>query len=103
MQRELNAILRQDYRAEAVAITVTEVRVAPDLRDARIFVAVVGDEPTGTAKLRWLKGRARAIRAELARRIVLKYLPRMEYVLDTSGVASTRVLGILDELERRKT
>lgn len=98
MQREISSILRQRYQAEAVAVTVTEVRVAPDLRDARVFVSIVGDAGTVTEKLRWLRRQAPAIREELSRRIVLKYLPKMQYVLDETSAVSTRVLQILDEI-----
>ena len=42
VQREISDILRQRHQAEAVAITVTEVRVSPDLRDGRVFVAILG-------------------------------------------------------------
>ncbi len=98
MQREISAILRQRYQAEAVAVTITEVRVAPDLRDARVFFSVIGDAATSTEKTRWLRREAPAIREELSRRIVLKYLPKMEYVLDESSVVSNRVLHILDEI-----
>ena len=98
MQREISAILRQRYQAEAVAVTITEVRVAPDLRDARVFVSIVGDADFATEKLRWLRRQAPGIREELSRRIVLKYLPKMQYVLDASSAVSTRVLQILDEI-----
>lgn len=101
VQRELSDILRRHYQSEAVAITITEVRIAPDLRDARVFVSVVGDETTAEQKLRWLRGRAREIRTELGRRIVLKYMPRMEYVLDHSAEQGTRILRVLDEIERQ--
>ena len=33
VQRELSAILHQHYQSETVAVTITEVRVSPDLRD----------------------------------------------------------------------
>ena len=36
IQRELGDILRRRYQSEAVAVTITEVRVAPDLRDGRV-------------------------------------------------------------------
>jgi ribosome-binding factor A len=98
IQRELSAILRQDYQAEAVTVTVAEVRVAPDLRDARVFVSVVGDEAEQTAKLRWLRSRSRAIRQELGRRIVLKFTPRFEYLLDHSAERGTHLLKLIDEV-----
>ena len=99
VQRELSDILRRYYQSEAVALTITEVRVAPDLREARVFVAFLGDEAAAAAKMGWLRRQAPAIREELGRRIVLKFLPRFEYVLDTSSPRNARILQLLDEIE----
>lgn len=101
IQRELSDILRKRYQSEAVAVTLTEVRVAPDLRDARVFVSIVGDQEFQEKKLRWLRANARAIREELGRRIVLKYLPRFEFVADHSVAQGTRILQVLDEIDRQ--
>ena len=100
VQREISDILRRHYQAESVAITVTEVRVSPDLRDGRVFVSVVGDEAVAEEKLKWLRARARDIREEVGRRIVLKYLPRFEYILDRSAIRGARILEVLEEIER---
>jgi len=102
VRREISDILRRKYQSEAVALTITEVRVAPDLRDARVFVAVVGDETLAEEKLSWLKSQASGIREEIGRRIVLKYLPHFEYLLDKSFVRASRVLSILDEIEHKE-
>lgn len=99
VQREISDILRKRYQSEAVAITITEVRVSPDLRDARVFVSVVGSEEVAEEKLRWLRSRAVEIREEVARRIVLKYLPKFEYVRDKTAVRGARILQVLDEIE----
>jgi ribosome-binding factor A len=99
VQREISDILRKHYQSEAVTMTITEVRVAPDLREARVFVSVIGDEDFAEAKLAWLRGIAGAIRAEVGRRIILKYLPRFEYVLDRSAARGARILQVLDEIE----
>ena len=101
IQRELSDILRKRYQAESVAITLTEVRVSPDLRDGRVFVSVVGSDEEAAAKLRWLRSRAKELRAELSRRIVLKYLPRFEYVPDHSSATGARILQLLDEIARQ--
>jgi ribosome-binding factor A len=102
VQREISDILRKRYQSEAVAITISEVRVSPDLRDARVFVSVVGDEDTADQKLRWLKAKAREIREEVGRRIVLKYLPKFEYILDQSAIRGARILQVIDEIEHRQ-
>lgn len=98
VQREISDILRRRYQSESVAITITEIRVSPDLRDARVFVSVVGDAETAETKLRWLRSKAGEIRAEVGRRIVLKYLPKFEYHLDKNVARGARVLQVLDEI-----
>jgi ribosome-binding factor A len=98
VQRELSAILRQRYQSETVAVTITEVRVSPDLRDARVFVSVIGDEETATQKLRWIRSKATEIRQEIGRRIILKFLPKFEYRLDESTERSTRMQRLIDEM-----
>lgn len=98
VQREVSDILRRRHADEAVAMTITEVRVAPDLREGRVFVAIVGEPDTVTERLRWLRRLAPEIRRELGRRIVLKYLPRFTYVLDETSAHAARVLQALDEI-----
>ena len=49
-------------------------------------------------KPRWLRRQAPAIREELGRRIVLKFLPKLEYRLDEKTPKANRILGLLDEL-----
>jgi ribosome-binding factor A len=99
VQREISDILRKRYQSESVAITIAEVRVSPDLRDARVFVAVIGSEEIAEEKLRWLRSKAVEIREEVSRRIVLKYLPKFEYVLDHSAIRGARILQMLDAIE----
>jgi len=100
LQRELSDILRKKYQAESVAMTITEVRVAPDLRDAIVFVSIVGDETYVEERLRWLRKQAFDIREEISRRIVLKFLPKFDYRLDLSVDRGVRLLSILDEIDR---
>jgi len=100
LQRELSDILRKKYQAESVAMTITEVRVAPDLRDAIVFVSIVGDEIYAEERLRWLRKQAFDIREEISRRIVLKFLPKFDYRLDLSVDRGVRLLSILDEIDR---
>ena len=98
IQRDLNAILHRRYQSETVAITITEVRVAPDLRDARLFVSVIGNDAVVKEKLRWLNDHLHDIRLELGRRITLKFMPRFTVALDKSTGRGNRILQVLDEI-----
>jgi ribosome-binding factor A len=99
VQREISDILRQRHAAEAVSITISEVRVAPDLRDGRVFVAILGDAEAVADRFRWIQRLAPEIRGELANRIVLKFLPHLTYVLDKSSDRVARLLRALDQVE----
>lgn len=98
LQRELSAILRTIYKDDAVAITLTGVQVSPDLHEARVFVAVTGDEEETEKCLRWLKHNSKDFRFELGRRIVLKNMPHFTYVMDVSTDRGNRILSVLDDI-----
>ena len=100
IHRELNDILRKHYQTEAVSITVTEVRIATDLRDGKVFVAIIGDDDALIRQLAWLRRQARDIREELARRITLKFLPKLVYAIDETTPRSAKVLQMLDDMVR---
>lgn len=100
IQREVSDILRRHHTAEAVAITIAEVRISPDLRDGRVFVSIVGDAEQAAERFRWLQSMAPEVRSELARRVTLKFLPRLTYVLDTSTEKVASLLRTLDAVER---
>ena len=98
IHRELNDILRRHYQTEAVAITVTEVRISTDLRDGKVFVAIIGDDELIIRRMAWLRRQARDIREELARRITLKFLPKLTYSIDETTPRSAKVLQMLDDM-----
>ncbi len=98
IQRELNDILRRHYQTESISITVTEVRISTDLRDGKVFVAIIGDEEFVLRRMAWLRRQAREIRAELARRIMLKFLPNLSYSIDETTPRSAKVLQMLDDM-----
>ena len=62
---------------------------------------MVGTAEESERQLNWLRARSRELREELGRRIVLKYMPRLEYVADHSAEQGTRVLRVLDEIDRQ--
>ena len=102
IQRELSDILRKYYQTEATPITISAVETAPDLRDCRVFVAVMGDSSLAEQKLRWLRNKEKDIRFELGRRIVLKYMPKFTFSLDTATERGNRILNILDDIDAKE-
>jgi ribosome-binding factor A len=98
VQREISAYLHTRHQEAAVRITITAVVVSPDLRDGRVFYSVVGTPEEAEACGRWLLDKTGEIRHMIGQRIVLKQVPKFEFVRDTSAEHGVRMNQLLDEL-----
>ncbi len=91
--------LRKKHQSEAVTLTITSVDVATDLRTGKVYVGVIGDDAHCVDRLRWLRKHGEEIRREMGRRVILKWNPRWEFILDDSGERGARILRALNEIE----
>lgn len=82
------------------SVTVTDVRIADNLRDARVFVLVEGDESEKTSALSALKHAAPYIRKQVAISMNLRHAPVIHFVRDTVEERAQRVDSLLEEIER---
>lgn len=82
-------------------ITISEVRMSPDLRLATIYVMPLGGSDV-TSVLRALDANKRYIRGELARTVNLKFAPDIRFREDQSFEAATRIDRLLDSEKVRQ-
>jgi ribosome-binding factor A len=97
MQQEITAMLAgelKDPRLEAVSV-VTEVRVSPDLKHARVYVNFAGDEAEQAAALKGLTAAAGFIRHELSERLLMRRVPELFFVLDRTEEYGRRIDDLL--------
>ncbi len=78
------------------AVTVTDVRVAEDLRDASVYVTVEGDEEEHNRALRALEHAAPYVRKQLGFALNLRHTPALHFVRDTVEENATRVDALLE-------
>jgi len=99
IRHEISAMLAGELKDPRVAslATVTEVRVTPDLKHARVFVSVLGDKAEQAAMIEGLTSAAGFIRHELSERLQMRRAPEVSFVLDHSEAYGNRI----DELLRR--
>src|SRR6266513_2784762 len=83
-------------------ITVTEVRVADDLRDASVYVTVAGDEREHLLALRALRHAAPYVRRQLGFALDLRHTPALHFVRDTVEEEAERVDVILEKIGHGK-
>ena len=78
-------------------VTVTSVRVTPDLRQMRAHVSVLGTDEEKKSSLEGLASAKPFLRSELGRQVRLKYLPELIFELDNTTEEAAR----LEEVFRR--
>jgi ribosome-binding factor A len=79
-------------------VTVTEVRVADDLRDASVYVTVQGDESEHQRALKALEHAAPYVRRQLGFSLNLRHTPVLHFVRDTVEEKAERVNALLEEM-----
>jgi ribosome-binding factor A len=89
----------KDPRIEAL-VTVTEVRVTPDLKHARVFVSVMGSEAEQKGTIQGLQAASGYIRHELTERIQLRRAPEIHFVLDHSEEYGQRIEDLLRQTKK---
>jgi ribosome-binding factor A len=88
----------EDPRLEAV--TVTDVRVSDNLRDARVFVTVSGNEDEARAAMTALRHAATYVRKQLILALDLAHAPELHFVRDKMEERGARVDQLLNEIGR---
>src|SRR2546430_16088257 len=79
-------------------VTVTGVETSPDLRQARVFVSVLGPERKRTRTIEGLQAAHSVLQARVARELRLKRTPQLTFEYDPSVERGARMTKLIDEL-----
>lgn len=104
IRTEASDIIRLNLKDPRIGfISITDVVVSGDLRHAKIFVSVLGDQE---AKQRTMAGLDRAkghVRSRLSARLAMRFVPEIYFRLDESIERGARVASLLREVEQEGT
>jgi ribosome-binding factor A len=75
--------------------TVTAVRMTPDLRYARVWVSVLGEDEERSETMDAIRHAAPHLRTVLGHEVRLRYLPQLEFLEDESAIQGARIDEIL--------
>lgn len=100
IRKEVSDIIRYEVKDPRIAelSSIVKVEVTGDLRYAKIYVSVLGDESARNNTLEGLKKAAGFIRRELGRRLDIRYIPELNFVADLSIEYSVEISKKLNEL-----
>jgi ribosome-binding factor A len=102
LREEISQIVGYELEDPRVtAVTVTEVRVSDNLRAARVYFTVAGDEDEHRLALKALRHAAPFVRKRIGLSLNLPRIPEIYFVWDKVEEQGERVDQLLDQIERQ--
>ena len=100
VKRELSTVVQElkDPRLSVCMVSVITVQVTKDLRFAKAYISVLGDEKMQRDAIAALKSAAGFIRKEIGHRINLRITPEFSFVLDNSIEYGAHINEVLKNL-----
>lgn len=92
------AILSELRDPRIQGVTVTYAEVSPDMRQAKVYVSVMGDEAQQKLTLQGLRSSSGFLQQKIAQRIDTRYTPRLRFELDMGVKKSIAIAKMLNEV-----
>jgi len=103
LREEISDILRSELKDPRVGfVSITRVDLTQDLRQARVYVSVLGPAEDREASLEGLKRAAGFVRSEVARRIRLRYAPEIIFRADDSIAHGVHIMRLLNQVKEEE-
>ena len=99
--RELSTILARDHAFPDVLVTVTDMDLTPDFKNAHIFIGVIGPAAKQEAVIEKLNAQRGLLSSRVAKRIVLKNMPHFFFKLDHSVERGVRVTALMEQIDQQ--
>ena len=105
VQRERSQIIREDIKDPRVhpLTSVMAVEVTPDLKFAKIFISVFGNEEEKEKTMEGLKKSVAFARMQLAKRMNLRNTPELTFILDESIEYGVNMSKKIDEVNHKES
>lgn len=98
LRREISTVLAKDFEFSGALVTVSAVEITQDLREAKVFVGVLGGHHSNV--LEQLAQKRGLIQSRVAKRVVLRCTPILDFRIDQSAERGVEMVNILDEVEK---
>ncbi len=100
VRAEISEMILRDLKDPRIGlVTITDVVMSPDLRQARVYFSRIGTKEESEESLVGLTKAAGFIRRELGRRLKLKFAPELRFLHDDSLETGARISDLLREIE----
>ncbi len=101
--KEINNIIYRKINDPRIKfVTITRIKVSPDLKYAIIFVTIYNDEAQQKKTLKGLKSATKFIRGELGKDLKLRFVPKIEFKIDEDLEHQYKLLKIITEVKEKQ-
>ena len=100
LRQEISQLIQHhlmDPRLDGL-ISVTEVEISTDLKQAQVYVSVLAEEEQKRKTFRGLKAASGYLRHHLAHRLVMRAVPELQFILDESLARGDHLTGLIREV-----
>jgi ribosome-binding factor A len=103
LRQEISKIVHSEMKDPRIGfITITKVDLTKDLRYARIYFSILGEDKDKKLALRGLNNAKGYIKGLLADRIKLRFMPEIAFAIDESLGHAKHIYDILDQIKKER-
>jgi ribosome-binding factor A len=105
LRQEIADLLAREIKDAALStalISIIDVETSPDLRKAKVYFSVFGDEEVIEEAEAHLKRASGFLHRNLMERLDLRYTPHLEFVLDRSLARGDRIMRLMRTIEQER-
>jgi ribosome-binding factor A len=98
LRREISGVVQKEFEFRDALVTISGAEITQDLREAKVFVSVLGGHTNRV--LEQLQQKRALIQSRIAKRITLRCTPVLDFRVDTSAERGVDIINLLDEVDK---
>ena len=103
IRKELSELIAREVHDPGIGfLTVTQVKMTPDLQNARVYYTIIGDEKARKDTQRALNRATAFLRRQVGNRVRLKTVPTLEFFYDESIERQDRIEKIMLDIQAER-
>lgn len=104
LKEVISEVIHKDVDNPEVAefISVTRVDISKDLRHAKVYVSIIGDEDTKDKTLKALEKASGFIGVNASKKVVMRFFPSLRFIIDNTVDKVMRIEELLQEIHEEQ-
>ena len=103
VRQELAELIAREVHDPGIGfLTITRVKLTPDLQQARVFYTTLGDDRQRAETAKALRRASTFLRRQIGRRLRLKHVPELQFYYDESIERQDRIERIIQDIHTER-